>query len=313
MPSLSQPDPRLKLRHLRCLLAVLRHGGIGAAAADLGTTQPAVSKTLRELEEILGVRLVLRGRGGTVPTPAGLMFRRHAEAVLAALGEGVAGLARLGGGARETVRIGALPTVAARLMPLAVERHLHAGGRAVLRVVSGTNTALLGDLRVGGLDLVVGRMAEGDGMSGLTFEHLYSEPVVFAVRAGHPLTCAGGFDPTRIAGFPVVLPTPGSIIRPSVDRLLRTLGIAELPTTVETVSPAFARVFVAGTDAVWIISLGVVETDLGAGGLVLLPVDARDTSGPVGLTLRAGQKPSDAVLGVVETLRGAAATIRARG
>lgn len=306
-------DRRLKLRHLRCFLAVARHGGIGAAAAEIGTTQPAASKTLMELEAILGTPLLLRSRTGTALTPAGAAFRRHAEASLAALGEGVATIGRLGSGARQTVRVGALPTVAARLMPRAVQRHLADGGDAVIRVVSGTNTAILGDLRVGGLDLVVGRMAEGDGMSGLTFEHLYSEVVVFVVREGHPLAAEGAFDPARIADYPVLLPTPGSIIRPAVDRLLTALGVGELRRAVETVSPSFGRVFVATCDAVWIISRGVVETDLGPGGLTLLPVDSRDTSGPVGLTLRAGQTPTEAVAGVIGAIRAAAEEIRDRG
>ncbi|HUG62004.1 MAG TPA: pca operon transcription factor PcaQ [Methylomirabilota bacterium] len=304
------PNRRIKLRHLRCFLAVARYGGIGAAAQEIGTTQPAASKTVLELEQILGAKLFSRSRAGTQLTEAGRIFRRHAEESLAALSAGVSSLAEAGTGARAVVSVGALPTVAARLMPRAVKSYQAAGGDDMIRVISGTNTAILADLRAGSLDLVVGRMADGDGMSGLSFEHLYPEVVVFVVRDRHPLLADGRFDPERIAGFPVLLPTPGSIIRPAVDRLLKRLGIADLSPVVESVSPSFGRVFVAGTDAVWIISRGVVETDLGEGGLALLPVDTSDTAGPVGLTLRAELPPPVAVLRVIQAIRDAAADLR---
>ena len=78
-------DGRIKLRHLQCFLAVAQRRSLQQAAASLSITQPAVSKTLRELEEILGVRLFDRGRHGAVPTPDGTVFMAHAGAALSAL------------------------------------------------------------------------------------------------------------------------------------------------------------------------------------------------------------------------------------
>jgi LysR family pca operon transcriptional activator len=304
-------DRRIKLRHLTCFLAVARHRTIGAAAADIGMTQPAASKTIQELEEILGARLFERSKAGSVPTALGRLFQRHAEAGIAALNRGVDSVAQARGAVDEVVRVGALPTVAARLMPAAVDRFLAGEGAATVRVVSGPNTALIADLRVGTLDLVVGRMAEADGMSGLSFEHLYSEQVAFVVRPGHPLLGAGGFDIRRVADYPVLTPAPGSIIHPTVERFLAAEGIGRPPRRIETVSPSFGRVFVAGSDAVWIISRGVVETDVRDGLLALLPIDTRDTFGPVGLTLRAEATPSPAAALFIEAVRSVAADLRA--
>ena len=57
-------DPRMKIRHLQCFMEVARLGHVGRAAEQLAVTQPAVSKTLRELEEFLNVRLFTRGPKG---------------------------------------------------------------------------------------------------------------------------------------------------------------------------------------------------------------------------------------------------------
>lgn len=61
-------DGRVKFRHLQCFLAVAQFGGVQKAAQSLSITQPAVSKTIAELESILGVRLFERGRQGARPT-----------------------------------------------------------------------------------------------------------------------------------------------------------------------------------------------------------------------------------------------------
>ena len=54
---------RVRLRHLRCFVTVAQEGNMGRAAQRLHLTQPAMSKTLAELEELAGVRLFERGRG----------------------------------------------------------------------------------------------------------------------------------------------------------------------------------------------------------------------------------------------------------
>ncbi|WP_204276890.1 hypothetical protein, partial [Escherichia coli] len=87
--------------------------------------------------------------------------------------------------------------------------------------------------------------------------------------------------------FPVLMPTRASIIRPFVDRFLIANGVAKLPHQIETVSDAFGRAFVRSHQAVWIISAGVVASDIADGTLALLPIDTTETKGPVGLTTRA--------------------------
>jgi len=111
----------------------------------------------------------------------------------------------------------------------------------------------------------------------------------------------------RLGEFPVLMPTRGSVIRPFVERFLITHGIAPMPTQIETVSDSFGRAFVRQSDAIWIISTGVVADELQQGQLDVLPLDTSDTRGPVGLTMRTDVAPSPAFSILLQTIRDAAA------
>jgi LysR family pca operon transcriptional activator len=201
------------------------------------------------------------------------------------------------------INVGALPTVATRLMPPAIQAFKADGVETVVRISTGHNTVLLSQLRVGDLDLVVGRLAEPELMTGLSFEHLYSERVSFLVRPGHPLLSLEPFEMGRIVDYTVLLPIEGSIIRPFVDRLLIANGVGPIRDRIETVSPAFGRGYARTSDAVWIISQGVAADDIDDGLLIELPVDTRETLGPVGLTTRADTPPALATQMLMQAVR----------
>jgi LysR family pca operon transcriptional activator len=277
----------IKLRHLEAFVEVARNKSIQKAAHALHVSQPAVTKTMRELEESLGVSVYERDGRGIRLTNQGEIFLRHAGAALVSVRQGLDSVSDGRTGELQPIRVGALPTVSSLIMPRAIELFLQEQPERRIRIVTGENAAILEQLRQGELDLVVGRLAGAELMVGLSFEHLYSEAVRFVVRAGHPLSRASGSVLERTADHLVLMPTPASIIRPYVDRLLIANGVHAFPRQIETVSDTFARAFLRMNDAVWIISAGVVANDLADGTLVALPVDTTHTMGPVGLTMRA--------------------------
>src|SRR4030095_11291758 len=183
-------DQRVKYRHLQRFLEIARHQSVVRASAALSIPQPAVSKTIRELEEVLGVALFERRGRGVALTRFGDVFLRYAGASVTALRQGIDSIsqARTTGGM--AIKVGALPTVSTRVMPLAVSLFKQENMGTIVRVVTGENSVLLSQLRTGDLDLVVGRLADPELMTGLSFEHLYSERVSFVVRPGHPLARA---------------------------------------------------------------------------------------------------------------------------
>ncbi|MDQ0457810.1 pca operon transcription factor PcaQ [Rhizobium paknamense] len=299
-------DPRIKFRHLHTFLEVARQKSVIRAAENLHVSQPAVTKTVRELEEVLGIDLFERDGRGIRLTRYGEVFLRHAGATVTALRQAVDSVSREVANAAPPLRIGALPTVSARIMPSAMQTFLREETGSLIKIVTGDNAVLLEQLRLGDLDLVVGRLAAPEKMVGFSFEHLYSERVVFAVRAGHPILGRPGPIFEHLAHFPVLMPTRTSIIRPVVEQYLIANGVASLPVQIETVSDSFGRAFVRGTDAVWVISEGVVAGDIQEGALATLPLDMSGTSGPVGLTMRADVLPSLPLTLLMQAIRNAA-------
>lgn len=302
-------DSRIKFRHLQTFVEVARQKSVMKAAGLLHVSQPAVTKTIRELEQVLGVAVFERDGRGIRITRYGEVFLRHAGAALTALRQGFDSVSQSLHGDAPPIRIGALPTVSSRIMPRAIALFLAEETGVRIKIVTGENAVLLEQLRVGDLDLVVGRLAAPERMTGFSFEHLYSEQVVFCVRTGHPLSAPGQSVFTGLAGFPVLMPTQGSVIRPFVDRLLIANGVAELPNQIETVSDAFGRAFVRSSDAVWIISAGVVANDIETGQLAALAVDTSETKGPVGLTMRTDAVPSLPQSILMQTIREAALAV----
>ena len=299
-------DDRIKFRHLQCFMAVAQHGSLQKAADVLSVTQPAVSKTLKELEDTLGVRLFERGRKGAVTTPEGEAFARHAGASLGALRDAVASVAETRRQSAALVAIGVLPTVAPWLMPRLLCRLDAAAPTINLRIHTGSNPELLAQLRQRSLDLVIGRFAEPAQMVGLSFEHLYADPLVLAVRPGHPLLAqpAPGVDAKQGLGdFTVVLPTPGTAIRQTADSFFLTRSWPLPARMVETLSVSTARGYTLQSDAVWVSPLGAVRPDLEAGVLAQLPVDMGGTEELVGLTLRADMVPTAAQLELLLAIR----------
>lgn len=284
-------DRRVRIRHLQAFCETVRQRSLKRAAETLLLTQPAISRTLAELEEIVGTRLMTRGRGGIALTQAGEFFLPHARASLAALEQGLAGLAGSGAGrAGATLRLGALPSVAARLLPRIVAELDGLGAELRLTILDGPHGYLTGLLRDGRLDAVIGRLGEPATMQGLSFTQLYLEQVAVVVRPGHPILDRP--ELRRIPDWPVIYPAPGSAIRPFVERLLIAEGIPLPPRRIETVSGEFGRIHVRQSDAIWFISAGVVARDVAEGLLVTLPLDTPLTEGPVGLMRRA--RPGDA-------------------
>jgi LysR family pca operon transcriptional activator len=298
-------DNRIKYRHLLCFIEVARQGSLVRAAEAMSVSQPAISKTLKELEAVLDASLFERGKQGVTLTAAGQAFLRYAGPSVQALREGVRSL-RAGEHEAGVVRLGALSTVESALLPDVVRR-LHAQHAAlVVSVVTGPSAYLLGQLRGGELDLVVGRMTDAPQIEGLSFEHLYSESMTLVVRPGHELLG----DPGRLAEFPLVLPQSGTTIRRHADSLFIQLGISPSLRRLETLSVSLSRHYVRLSDAVWVAPLDAVREDLATGELIELDLGIKEPGGSVGICTNPTLPASLAMQWCCEALREAAAAYR---
>ena len=295
----------MELKLLRTFLTVVELRHFGRAAHALHLSQPALSKQIAALEASVGGKLFERGRHGAVPTHEGQLFMPHASACVSALRQGVELLARDDGAATATVDIGVLPTVATALVPPVLRAFSAQWPRAIVRLTTASNAELLERLKAGEISFAVGRLADPERMVGLSFEQLYSEPLVVVVRAGHPLHDGAGL-PARLADFPLVLPPFGTLIRQAADGLLAAWGAAPMSSFVEMLSVSVGRALALENDAVWFVPSGVVEYDLRHGALVRLPLPSAGSEEPVGLILRTDTQPSVAGRALIDAVRRAA-------
>lgn len=279
--------PGIKLRHLRAFSAIADAGNLSAVARAQGITQPALSRTLAELEDLIGVALFRRENRRLVLTEPGALFRRHVHQALQALEAGAAALRP--GAQGGTIRVGILPTAATRLFPRVALRLREIAPELLLKIETGPHTYLVRLLRDGGIDLMLGRMPDAGEMAGLAFQHLYEEPVLLVARAGHPLADLPARELLR--RVPVVMPPETAIIRRPVDEYLAALNLIGLAPAFETAALAIGRGILTASDAVWFISHGVVEDELERGVLTRIPTGVGFLSGAMGLTYRQSGRP----------------------
>ncbi|MEM8702835.1 MAG: LysR substrate-binding domain-containing protein [Pseudomonadota bacterium] len=274
---------KIRLRQIRCFVTVARKKSFVLASEELGLTQPAVSRSVRELEHLLGHDLFDRSTRGAEMTERGKSFLDAAESGLLQIWQGanaVMGNLDL----VEMVRIGALPNVCSRFLPPIIRRFKTEHPGVTVRLVPGNNNDLLAGLRRGETDFVIGRLSTSEDMKGLAFEALFDEPLIFVVRAGHPLA-AGRSTLQEAVTYPLLLPPEGTVIRQEVSRFFAAHGVTRLADVIETTSSDFQRAYLEATDAVAAIPRGVVQVDLDRGTMRHLDIGAEEEMrGPVGLT-----------------------------
>ncbi|AOP38177.1 LysR family transcriptional regulator [Salmonella enterica] len=276
---------RIRLRHLHTFVAVAQQGTLGRAAETLNLSQPALSKTLNELEQLTGTRLFERGRLGAQLTVPSEQFLTHAVKVLDALNTAGQALNRKEDASADVVRVGALPTAALGILPAAIGRFHQQQKSTSLQVATMNNTMLLAGLKSGEIDLGIGRMSDPELMGGLNYELLFLESLKLVVRPGHPLL-QETITLSRVMEWPVVVSPKGTVPRQNAEALLQSQGCKMPAGCIETLSASLSRQLTVDYDYVWFVPSGAVKEDLRQATLVSLPVPTQSAGEPIGILTR---------------------------
>ena len=280
----------LKMAHLRLLAALGASGQMGAAAGQMGITQPAASRLMAEVERIAGAVLHQRTGRGLVLTPGGVALARRAAQVLIEIEDAGRELAEIAGGMGGRVRLGAVTGPAMdRVLP-AMAALRAAEVPLQVEVVVATSDVLCAQLLAGRLDFALARLPLGEEASRLRFVHVGSEPVRLLVRRGHPLLGKSAFGTAALMAHDWVMPPADSILHRTVVDRLRLLGLPEPPGMLATSSFLFTLALLQQSDA--IAPLARAVTDRFAGDArapyAVLPVDLGIEVAPFGLVTRLG-------------------------
>ncbi len=196
MAGCARPESRpfsMKINSLRDFLAVAERGSLRAAARQLGLGQPAMTRSIQELEKELGVVLFERRAKGVALTPMGEVFLRRAKAVRSEFRRAQEELDQMRGQTNGHIRM-CLSTVAhMALLPNALKPFHQRFPDVQLEVIDATLPRVESELRGGTIDLYVGPI-HGELSSELTFEKLFDNSRIVLGRKGHPLADATSLE-----------------------------------------------------------------------------------------------------------------------
>lgn len=291
-------ERRLSLRQLRAIEAIDKCGSLSQAALQLCVTQPALSKSLHEAEDVLGIRVFDRHSRGMVRTRKGEATVGVARAILAQLRRLEDELDGNELQARETVVVGALPTAALGILPGLLARLSVAEPRLRIRVVEGVTSDLLSRLEAGVVDFVLGRTYEEAISDRFIVEPLYAEPLSVIARAGHPIFAP---DPaaagTMLRDQQVILPVRSEWFSPEMELGAETLDL-QTSATLRSGSIGLIRELLYATDLVAVLPSLMLMGDIRRGALQETWTGPIGTERPGGMVTLAGQplRPSSRLL-----------------
>jgi LysR family transcriptional regulator of abg operon len=180
----------IKMHHLRDLLAIVEKGSIRSAAKHLGVAQPALSRSIRELEKDIGVPLFERRAKGSFLTPMGVLFARRANAAFSELRRAREEIQQSQGDTHGTV-IACLSSLAhVALMPGIWKPFRQKYPHLQLSIIEGVYPMVETRLKDGTIDFYAGPAPESGLAPGLQMEKLFDNSRIVLARKGHPLAKA---------------------------------------------------------------------------------------------------------------------------
>jgi DNA-binding transcriptional LysR family regulator len=275
-------ERRLKLKDIRILLAVVDAGSMGRAAERLSTSQPAVSRSIAELEHTLGVRLLDRSSRGIEPTAYGRALIKRGVAVFDELQQGVNDIEFLADPTAGELRIGASIAVAAGLVVAAIERLRRRRPGLNFHVVAADTAAVYRALEDRRIDLGVVHIVGPLPTSELNAELLFQEPQVVAAAPENPWTRRRRVQLSDLMNEPWTLPPAETQFGSLATDAFRTNRLS-LPTKLVTASLPVRQALVATGSFLTLVPRVVLAFPAGKANLKRLPIDLPSTQRAVGI------------------------------
>jgi DNA-binding transcriptional LysR family regulator len=291
---------KISSRQIALLNALGELGNLRKAASAIHTTQPAASLLLQQLEERLGVQLFERLPRGMQPTLFGDVMIRYAQGALHEFEYAEAQIAELARGAAGMVRIGTVmgpvPTVLTRGV-LAFKAQ-HPKVRVAIEV--GTSDTLLPALIRGDFDLVLGRLPDQLDSQGLDIQLFeQGERMRIIARPGHPLanrpaTCLSDLAPLTWILHPIDSP-----MRRQVENALKAAQLIQPLDIIETSSILATTAMLESSDMIAVVPNDVAEHYARYGMITVLAVELPLAMANLGLLTSKARPMSAAVKGLL--------------
>jgi DNA-binding transcriptional LysR family regulator len=273
-------------RHLVQLAAVVEAGGVTEGAALLGTSQPAISRTLSIIEKRAGQPLFIAGRRPLQPTALGRQLAIHGKAILAASRKASETVASFRGGTSGRVRVGGVPFFMDAIISGVIASFQMQQPSIHFDQSYGHYNDLVNSLLANEIDVAITPAGTQDISSELVFEPLIQARNIVACNAAHPLLQKKKLTKADFISCSWVAPLPGSPLMLDLTNILMTLGIGELAIRYAGGSLHSVVNYLAATQALAIMPLSVIHSLQQEMRITILPLNIPQPERMIGIVYR---------------------------
>jgi DNA-binding transcriptional LysR family regulator len=303
---LAEMIPRnIPLSHLIDFLVVTRCGSINKAAELLHVTQPALTRSIKRLEDQLGVPLLVRTPTGIAPTDFGRTLVPYLQKIEGQLRQGLSDIDALRGMSSGRIAFGTTTTFGQQIIPAALGRFLQHWPRLSVEVMDGVKATHLEHLRSGRLDFVLAPISVVEQEPDLLQEELFTDSIGIMARAGNPICQKRDLTLHDLLPLSWVIPSQGTQLRPRLENVFRNEGLELPPFVVEMGAPTLVKRLILTTDRIGSMNRIHVKPELLRGELIELEGSWRFIHCPFGVFTRKGVSLAPAVKELILNIKSA--------
>lgn len=274
---------RVKLQDLHILITVVQAGSMGKAAHRLNTVQPAISRSIADLESALGVRLLDRHPQGVEPTEYGRALLNCGMAVFDDLRQGLKTIEFLADPEAGEVRIGSIVPVAASFVAAIIERLSRRYPRIAFHLVATPTDTLHRELSERNVDILIARNFGPIADERLGFEFLFDDSFVVVAGVRSPWMRRRRIALAELENESWTLPPPDSVIGAVATDAFRRAGLKHPRTTVVVASPEVRVSLVASGRFLTIFPMSLLRFSTRRPELKVLPLQLPHAGVPIGI------------------------------
>jgi len=277
-------------QQLRYLLAISRAGSFVKAAETLNISQPALSISISRLEDVVGAKLLERGRHGAQLTNAGRHLIRHAQSVEMVLQTAREEMQLFDHGVTGPFTVGGTPLGTASIIPDVIAQLCREYPQVNIRVIEGVDEELIARLLRHELDVAISNLGLTTNPSEIEAIPLFKARAVAVVRPGHEYAQRSMLTLEDLVTQVCVLPPKGGAFRLQIEALFTTHGLP-FPTNVIEAAPfGVLKEVVRRSSGVTILSDQIVRSELLSGALIAIPLNAQIAERTFGLQMLKGRE-----------------------
>lgn len=188
-----------KIQQLRMFNEIIQNGSIRAAAKKMNLSQPALTRSLRELEQVLGATLIIRSNDGAILTEAGKSFSVYSSLILEELERATIDIKQINQKVESNVAFGISSLLAVTILSSVIKDYKKRHPSINVLLKEAQLSTLLPSLREGLLDFAVGTLDEIMPLGEFIVEPLFTAPFSIVARKGHPLIQSTSLDDLKHA------------------------------------------------------------------------------------------------------------------